>query len=124
MKKNILILTSAIVISSFWFFFLAHLPIFPACEGLACAGTVVIILFVHFIIIPIIFGISGYVFSKENRFKQAFYSLGISLMVAIVIFLPQFFIARQQEKIRAEQEIQDIKARYEANPGQYKQRPY
>lgn len=124
MNKNILTVVFSAVVSIAWLYFLARLPIFPACEGLACAGTVLIILFVQFIGIPVIFGILGFILSKENRFKQAFYSFGISLIVAIMVFLPQFIMARNEQRINAEQELQNMKIRYEANPEQYKQRPY
>ena len=44
-------------------------------------------IFIGIILIPIIFGIVGFVFSKERRFVQAFTSFGISLAVMLVLML-------------------------------------
>jgi len=123
-NKNTLTLIFSIVVSVFWLYFFARLPIFPTCEELGCLAIPVIIIFVHFIVIPIIFSVLGFTFSKEHRFKQAFYSFGISFIVAATVFLPQYIIAKNENKLKAEQDFQEMKARYEANPEQYKQRPY
>lgn len=123
MKKNIITLVVSIIVTLAWLFGAPKLPFFQ-CEGLVCGGVGFVIVFIALALIPIIFGILGYVFSKENRLKQAFYSFGISLLVSAVIIVPQIIMGLNESKLKAEQDIQDAKARYEANPEQYKQRPY
>jgi hypothetical protein len=124
MNKNIIMLGSYVIVSVGWLYFLARLPIFPSCEGLACAGNTVIILFVQFIVIPIVFAIIGFIFSKDGPAKHALYSFGISLGVSILVFLPQYFLARNEMKRNAEQNAREMRINYEANPEQYKSRPY
>ncbi len=125
MRKNILTLISAIVVSTAWFFVAPVLPMFQCNPTeFGCVGTGIGIAFVHFIIIPVIFGIFGYIFSKESRSRQALRSFGISFIVALAIFLPRFIILIHESNLKASQDIQDMKDRYEAHPEQYKNRPY
>lgn len=125
MKKNILILILAIIVSTTWFFAAPALPMFQCNPTeFGCVGTGIGIAFVHFFIIPILFGIFGYVSVKEHRVRQALYSFGISLIVALAVFLPKFIIVYNQDQQKAQQDVQNMKANYEAHPEQYKQRPY
>jgi hypothetical protein len=57
------------------------------CEGFGCVGLGLFYGLIGFIIIPLIFGIVGFATTKENRWKQAFSSFGISLIVMIVTAL-------------------------------------
>jgi uncharacterized membrane protein len=124
-KLNILTLISSIIVSVVWFLGASKLPMFQCNPTeFGCVGTGIGIAFIHFIIIPIIFGISGYIFSKEKRFKQAFYSLGISFIVAMVVFLPSFIIGINGNNLKAQQDIENMKANYYMHPEQYKQRPF
>jgi len=42
---------------------------------------------VYFVLVPLIFGLIIYISSKENRFKRALVSFGISAVVAIIVLL-------------------------------------
>jgi len=43
---------------------------------------------VYFVVVPIIFGIVGFLSNKENRFKKALISFGFSFITALVILIP------------------------------------
>jgi len=43
---------------------------------------------VYFVVVPIIFGIVGFLFNKENRFKKALISFGLSFITAIAVLIP------------------------------------
>ncbi len=88
MKKNIVTLIFSIIVGIFFVLFahsnfLQKVPGFR-CEGFGCIGLGIVIFVIGIILIPLIFGILGYIFSKESRLKQAFYSLGISLIVMLL----------------------------------------
>lgn len=85
MRKNIITLFFSIIVSIVFVFFthfglLEKVPRFR-CEGFGCIGLGLVYFVIGLVLIPIIFGILGLVFSKENRLKQAFSSLLISLAI-------------------------------------------
>jgi len=43
---------------------------------------------VYFVVVPIIFGIVGFLSNKENRFKKALISFGLSFITALVVLIP------------------------------------
>ncbi len=123
MNKNILTLVSSIVFTLVWMFFIV--PRIPVeCDGFGCIGAAMEVVFINVVVIPIIFGFIGAAFSGEKRVKQFFISFGMSLLGVLIILLPSFLVATYKNKIRTTQEVEDMKARYYANPEQYKQRPF
>lgn len=56
-------------------------------EGLGEIAIGLQYIFIGIILIPIIFGILGFVFSKERRLIQAISSFGISLAVMLILML-------------------------------------
>src|SRR3989338_2429975 len=56
-------------------------------EGLSEITIGLQYIFVGIIIIPLVFGILGFAFSKERRFMQAISSFGISLAVMLMLML-------------------------------------
>lgn len=85
MRKNAITLIFSIIVGvAFVFFthfgFLQKVPGFR-CEGFGCIGLGIFYFVIGLVLIPIIFGILGFVLSKENRWKQAFSSLIISLAI-------------------------------------------
>ena len=90
MRKNILTLVFSIIVGTFFIFFthfslLQKVPGFR-CEGFGCIGVGIFYFIIGIVLIPIIFGILGFVLSKENRLKQAFFSLIISLIIMSLSF--------------------------------------
>jgi hypothetical protein len=57
------------------------------CDGFGCMGLGIIYTVTSLVVIPLIFAIAGFVAAKENRWAQAFSSLGISLVVMILTFM-------------------------------------
>ncbi len=88
MNRNILTLVfSAITGLAFTFFvksnLLQKIPGFQ-CESFGCIGLGIIYFIIALVLIPIVFGVVGFIFSSENRLKQGFFSLGISLIVMLL----------------------------------------
>ena len=88
MKRNIITLIFSIIVGIVFILFARSnlwqkVPGFR-CEGLGCIGLGIVIFVIGIVVIPLIFGILGFLFSKENRLKQAFSSLGISLAVMLL----------------------------------------
>ncbi|KKW38984.1 hypothetical protein A3I46_02730 [Candidatus Kaiserbacteria bacterium RIFCSPLOWO2_02_FULL_54_13] len=138
MNKNLLTAISAAIVSIVWVFLVSKFSLsslLPLCSwdptrfscfpiSLAAAFPYLFGIPISVILIPIIFGIFGFVFSKEIRFRQASYSFVISLLVAGVIILPSFFMAqsdiRKEAKIECERQRQETieswRIRQETNP--------
>lgn len=116
---------SAIVSVLFLGFSLSGLSAAVApCDGFGCAGVGLQFAFVYFVVVSVVFGIFGYRWAREKKFRQAFVSFGISFAVALVVLIPRVIMVRNEESARVQKEFQDMKARSEANPEQYKTRPY
>jgi hypothetical protein len=109
MKKNIVILINAVVVGGAFVLFvrsdiLKKIPGFY-CEGFGCMGLAVVYLMMAFILIPLLFGIFGFIFAKENRFRQAAVSLGISFIVMIL----SVWVIRTLHQIEVRKAIEDDK---------------
>jgi len=91
MRKNIITLIFSIIVGVAFVFFthfglLQKVPGFY-CEGFGCIGVGIFYFAIGYVLIPIIFGILGFVFSKENRLKHGLISLVISLVAMALSFL-------------------------------------
>src|SRR3989344_1241161 len=91
MRKNIITLFFSIIVGIAFVFFthfslLQKVPGFY-CEGFGCIGIGIFYIAIGYVLIPIIFGVLGLALAKENRLKQAFFSLVISLIVMALSFL-------------------------------------
>jgi hypothetical protein len=84
MNKNMIVLLVSVVIG-----ILNAMYVQQPCEGegLSCVGIGLGRVFFGVIIIPIVFGVLGYVISSEKKLKRAFSWLGISFGVILVINL-------------------------------------
>src|SRR4051812_22764526 len=54
------------------------------CEGFGCLGIGLIYFYIGLVLIPVIFGVLGFLFSPGNRLRQSIYSLLISLVVMAI----------------------------------------
>jgi len=43
---------------------------------------------VYFVVIPVLFGIVGFLSHKEKRFKKALISFGLSFLTALAVLIP------------------------------------
>jgi ABC-type Na+ efflux pump permease subunit len=53
------------------------------CEGFGCMGLGIVYMMLALLIIPLTFGLCGFIFSKEKRIQKALFSLSVSLAVMI-----------------------------------------
>jgi len=88
MGKSILTLFFSIIVGMFFVLFdhlnfVSKVPGFR-CESFGCIGHGVVLFVISVVVIPLLFGILRFIFSKENRLKQAFSSFGISLIVMLL----------------------------------------
>lgn len=72
----------ALIISSH-FRLLQNIPAF-SCNGFGCLGAGILLLVISLVLIPVSFGVLGFLFSKEKRFRQAVFSALISLVVMMI----------------------------------------
>ncbi len=79
--KNISIIISSTVVSGLILFISRSNPN-HTLEGLTDRLW---ILPVYFIVVPLIFGLIGFVYNSENRIKKSLISFGISLLIAIIV---------------------------------------
>ena len=128
MKKHALIFGLAVITDVVWFMVYKNLPPLSNCQGFAC-GPLFLWLFIlyHIIIIPLIFGVVGYLTAVETPFKQSLRYFGLALLpviILIVVSIPMYRYSMRQQEERASQEMKEIISDYEANPEKYKRRPY
>ena len=90
MRKNIITLFFSIIVGIPFVFF-ARSSLFQKvtgyrCDGFGCIGLDFVLFVIGIVLIPLVFGVLGFAFSKENRLKQAFFSLGISLITMLLLW--------------------------------------
>ena len=107
MRKNIITLFFSIIVSIAFILYSRS-----SCEGYSCMFLGSFIIGIAFVLIPLIFGIFGFIFSKEKRLRQAISSLVISL----VIMLLSFWITNILVQIQVKKDTEvGIQARQEAD---------
>ena len=88
MRKNIITLISSIIVGIAFGLFshfelLRKVPGFY-CEGFGCMFNGIIYIIIGAILIPLIFGVLGFLLSRQKRKEQAFSSLVISLIIMLL----------------------------------------
>ena len=82
--KNITTVTASLVVSVLILTISRSNPD-PTLEGLT--GQLWL-LPVYFVVIPVLFGIVGFLSHKEKRFKKALISFGLSFLTALAVLIP------------------------------------
>ncbi len=84
MSTSIKVLLSSVVIGIIHAFYIFSRPV-CAGEGLGCMGVELGPILLGVILIPVIFGIVGFIFSTEKKFTRALTWLGISFAVLLIL---------------------------------------
>lgn len=128
MKKQALIFGLAVITDVVWYMVYINLPPLSNCQSFDCAlPFFCLFILYHIIIIPLIFGVVGYLTAVETPFKQSLRYFGLALLpviILIVVSIPMYRYSMRQQEERASQEMKEIISDYEANPEKYKRRPY
>lgn len=109
MKKNISVFALAIIMYICVNFFIDAMI---HCEGFGCIGVGIINIAASFVGIPLIFGIGGYIFFKENRIKQSLAFLGISLVAVVLVFWISYMKAQMRVEKSDEASIQSEREQF------------
>ncbi|MGE0269374.1 MAG: hypothetical protein AB7S78_13070 [Candidatus Omnitrophota bacterium] len=117
MRLNIKILIISIVTGTAFVFFvrsnlLQKVPGFQ-CESFGCSGLGVVYFVLGLMIIPLIFGAAGFIFTAEDRSKRALSALGISFGVMLCSLLVIHFWHRMEVKRAIEEETQNMRELYQ-----------